>query len=157
MKLSEALRKKKLMIGELSRLRSRAIRASVYDVKYDDEGLEHVEETYTQEDYKQFKKEVEEKSNELKELQKKIVKANVKEFEGTCVQNLLIERSALQERLTFVQQLSTGTLGRGYFAEDVAHKSRVTAKETDDLVDELINQQAEIDMKINHLNANIDI
>lgn len=156
MKLAEALREKKLLKGELNRLRSRAIRASVYTVTFNDEGFEHRDETYTEEEFDNFKKEVEEKSKELVELQQKIVKANVKEVDNTCVQDLLIERSALTEKLAFVQQLSMGTVGYCY-DEDIQKKHRITAKETDDLVDELIKKQAEIDAKINYLNAVIDI
>lgn len=159
MNLAQALRTKKLLANEINRLKARAIRGSHYTIFVDEHGNKHSNEVYTEQEFNDFLSSIEEKTDELRKIKRAIARANLIEINGETIQDLLIERNLLQEKYNMIQQLSMGTLGHlrnlGSY-DDVAYP-RISTSETDKQMDEIINKQSEIDMKINQMNGQIMI
>ena len=90
MKLAEALKKRKLLVGELQRLEERTIKASTYKV---DENDKQMRRDYSDEDFKDMLSRCKEKRDEILKIKNVITQANTtQDSSGVSVQSLILLR-----------------------------------------------------------------
>ncbi|MEK6833208.1 MAG: hypothetical protein AABY32_04115 [Nanoarchaeota archaeon] len=152
MKLSEALRKRKIIADQISKLEERAKKAaSVRTLMEGDTAIEI--ETYTDVEFQLMLNDLEAKRKYLLAFKKAIIEGNCErldDFGGKNINDLIAERNNIKAEMAFWSTLITND------TYDI-RKHRILAKDVDAKVDAMTTKISELDNQINAINTEIEV
>ena len=156
MKLAKALRERARLAKDLARFSQRLEQHARYVV------TEGESPDYSDEEFQGLMVQAQEKRSALTQLRAAISRANAQEVDGQSVNTLLVERSELVDEKGFYEALPSGTTHsvRNRYSSAETNEIegyRLTAKEVDEKVDELVGRIADLDTRINEMNARVEV
>lgn len=158
--MHEALKRRRMLVDDVNSLGNRIANGMTYHVQVLEDGTKaevEQDKLYDSEEFQAMRETWNKKSAELRELKKRICKANQIQVDGTCVQDLVIELGEVKAKIAQIEKMRIKCDRDPYAERDRVKRYLVTPKELDAEIDQLKEEAAGIDLKITALNAKIEL